>query len=256
MRSKSAIDPCMFFSDFRNFPQFPRTPAPVREPPPQQAQLLPQDQFAPQTPTNNVAIIPPQTQNQRPRSQQPPPPRFQPQSQPQLQNIFGSQNSPPQQQFTLGPFTAFNNFNNVGDQGSSPVAAPPQPQPQQQPQPQGGRAPGLGFEAVRNTVVHDSGSQSSSFFSFQRPEFNRPPQPTRFPVAERPSPVQPAQTFFGSFPANLGTFVDPRSSSGGQRAQRALPEGATAPLEEELPSYRFPDAEFGGFVPIKSKKRY
>ena len=79
--------------------------------------------------------------------------------------------------------------------------------------------------------------------------------PTRFPVAERPSPVQP--TFFQSFP-QLGSFVDPRSSGGGgQRAQRALPEGASVPLEEEvdrqLPTskFSFPDPEFGGFVPIR-----
>jgi len=79
-------------------------------------------------------------------------------------------------------------------------------------------------------------------------------------VAERPSPVQP--TFFQSFP-QLGSFVDPRSSGGqgGQRAQRALPEGASVPLEEEvdrqLPQvtkkFSFPDPEFGGFVPINRR---
>jgi hypothetical protein len=76
--------------------------------------------------------------------------------------------------------------------------------------------------------------------------------------------VQP--TFFQSFPQQqsfpqLGSFVDPRSSGGvaPQRAQRALPEGASVPLEEEvdrqLPTskYSFPEPEFGGFTPITSK---
>jgi hypothetical protein len=168
---------------------------------------------------------------------------------------------PQQVQQPFLPFTAFNNF--------PPAASRPQSQidPNQNP----GRATGLGFEAIRNTVVHDAGSQSSSFFSFQRPEFQRPqqtqqPQPvTRFPVAERPSPIQqqqqqPPPNFFGSFPS-LGSFVDPRSGGGGQRAQRALPEGATVPLQEEVnrqlpnPSYRFPEPDFGGFVPMKKKNR-
>ena len=248
----------------RNFPQFPRTPAPDRD--------FPQDQFAPQSSSNNNVPLEPQ-RNQPPPPLQPPQPPVQPQQnfqpqqqqnfQPQQQQNFQPQQQnfglPPQQQqqfsFANGPFTAFNNFPRVEQQ-------------QQQQQQQSGRAPGLGFEAVRNTVVHDSSSQSSSFFSFQRPEFQRPqnqPQqgpPTRFPVAERPSPVQPAN-FFGQFSGNLGSFVDPRSGS--QRAQRALPEGASVPsIEDEvnrqLPNYRFPEPDFGGFVPMKrgknSAKRY
>lgn len=244
------------YSYFRNFPQFPRTPAPVREPP----QQFPQDQFAPQQANvNNVPIQQREPLRQEPREppRQPPPPRPQ---QNQLQAIFGpqqQQQQPSQQQqnpFSQGPFTAFNNFPRVEESFNNP------PPSQQQ-----GRAPGLGFEAVRNTVVHDSSSQSSSFFSFQRPEFQRPSGqqavPTRFPVAERPSPVQVqagSSNFFQGFPA-LGSFVDPRNGAGGQRAQRALPEGASVPLAEEVnrqldqPTYRFPDAEFGGFVPMKRK---
>jgi len=205
---------------------------------------------------------PQQQQQSRPQQGQGQGRPLQQQPQPQIQTIFGPQQGG-QQQFTLGPFTAFNNFPSLAQQQGQ--------QPAQNFQQAPGRAPGLGFESVRNTVVHDSSSQSSSFFSFQRPEFQRPPQPqqiqvasssvaspTRFPVAERPSPVQP--TFFQSFP-QLGSFVDPRSSGGGgQRAQRALPEGATVPLEEEvdrqLPTkYRFPDPEFGGFVPMTKNGR-
>lgn len=252
MRMQDSLKIVHFF--FRNFPQFPRTPAPVRDPPPPQ---FPQDQFAPQqSNVNNVPIQQREPPRQEPREppRQPPPPPPRPQ-QNQLQAIFGPQQQQPQpsqQQnpFSQGPFTAFNNFPRVEESFNNP---PPQ---QQQ-----GRAPGLGFEAVRNTVVHDSSSQSSSFFSFQRPEFQRQQQaaqPTRFPVAERPSPVQQGSTFFQGFPA-LGSFVDPRNSAPGQRAQRALPEGASVPLAEEVnrqldqPTYRFPDAEFGGFVPMKRK---
>merc|ERR1712228_624899 len=145
-----------------------------RDPPPQQQQ---QQQVRPQ----QQQQVRPQQQQVRPQQQQPPP---------QIQTIFGPQPGGTQQ-FTLGPFTAFNNFPSIAQQ-----QAVQQPQTFQQAP---GRSPGLGFEAVRNTVVHDSGSQSSSFFSFQRPEFQRPQQqpqqiqvaasssvasPTRFPVAE------------------------------------------------------------------------
>ena len=98
---------------------------------------------------------------QRPQ-QQPPP-------QPQLANIFGDGQSA--NQFNLGPFTAFTNFQ------QRPVVQQQQQPLQQSPAgTQNLRSPAstsnLGFEAVRNTVVHDSSSQSSSFFSFQRPEFS------------------------------------------------------------------------------------
>ena len=259
------------FTAFRNFPQFPRTPAPQRE------QSLPNNQFAPQD--NNPRFV-----EERPRQQQPqqqperrpePRPEPQPAARPEpIQTIFGNQNN--QQSFTLGPpFTAFNNFPQPQQQQQpqqpfrqqqslipqqQQFQNPPPPQQQQfQQQPQPGRSTGLGFEGVRNTVVHDTtgGSQSSSFFSFQRPEFSRQvePSPTRFPAAQRPSPVNNG-AFFGGFP-NLGQFVDPRSQSGqgSQRAQRALPEDAQETVDRQSPpSYQFPEAEFGGFVPMQ--KRY
>ena len=285
------------FTAFRNFPQFPRTPAPERgrfEPPPtpqpprteasvplpQQEQFLEQQQRPQQRPVQQIQQRPPQQQRPQQQQQQLPqrppqqpqfvqqrPPQLQQQQQlppqPQLQSIFGDGQTT--NQFNLGPFTAFSNF-------QRPVQ-PLQPQQIQQQQ-----QPGLGFDAVRNTVVHDSGSQSSSFFSFQRPEFNRPPQQqqpsTRFPEAQRPSPVSggaigqtPASTFFSGFP-QIGSFVDTR---GGQRAQRDLHEkeaevqrqqrggggrGAGNGNKQNSQKYKFPDAEFGGFVPMRKNRRY
>ena len=175
---------------------------------------------------------------QRPQ-QQPPP-------QPQLANIFGDGQSA--NQFNLGPFTAFTNFQ------QRPVVQQQQPLQQSPAGTQNLRSPAstsnLGFEAVRNTVVHDSSSQSSSFFSFQRPEFsNQRPQPTRFPEAQRPSPVSAQPSFFSGFPS-IGTFVDTR---GGQRAQRDLhaKEAESAAVNRNKPqNFKFPDPEFGGFVPM------
>ena len=277
------------FTAFRNFPQFPRTPAPNRD--------IPENQFASGQDNNPRFVEERPRQQQQPRPQQtqarpeprpeprpearPEPPR-QPEPVPQrpepIQNIFGNQNN--QQSFTLGPpFTAFNNFQAQPQQQQfrqpqqqqqsiippqqQQFQNPPPPPPQQQqfqtqPQqnfnnnPQAGRSTGLGFDGVRNTVVHDSGSQSSSFFSFQRPEFNRP-EPTRFPAAQRPSPVNNG-AFFGGFP-NLGQFVDPRQGGGSQRAQRALPEDAQDSVDRQSPpAYQFPEAEFGGFVPMKGSQ--
>ena len=111
----------------------------------------------------------PQQQQSRPQQGQGQGRPLQQQPQPQIQTIFGPQQGG-QQQFTLGtgPFTAFNNFPSLAQQQGQLPAQNFQQAP--------GRAPGLGFESVRNTVVHDSSSQSSSFFSFQRPEFQRLPQ--------------------------------------------------------------------------------
>ena len=134
-----------------------------REQPPQQQQqpsLIPQQH----------KVRPQQVQQVRPQQQQQVRPQQQQQQQqppPQIQTIFGPQPGG-SQQFTLGPFTAFNNFPSIAQQQANQQGQTFQQAP--------GRSPGLGFEAVRNTVVHDSGSQSSSFFSFQRPEFQRPQQ--------------------------------------------------------------------------------
>ena len=54
--------------------------------------------------------------------------------------------------------------------------------------------------------------------------------------------------------------MDPRNSGsnqGSQRAQRALPEDAQETVDRQSPpTYQFPEAEFGGFVPMHKNHRY
>ena len=58
---------------------------------------------------------------------------------------------------------------------------------------------------------------------------------------------QGPSSFFSGFPS-LGTFVDTR---GGQRAQRDL--HAKEAESKHRPQFKFPDAEFGGFVPMPNR---
>jgi hypothetical protein len=64
--------------------------------------------------------------------------------------------------------------------------------------------------------------------------------------------------FFSGFPS-IGTFVDTR---GGQRAQRDLHEKEAEVQQRQQRAggkqteYKFPDPEFGGFVPMRKNRRY
>ena len=319
------------FTAFNNFPQFPRTPEPQREPTnipiPSQSSARPplsndpsfQSRFPPIEPVRPI-------QSQRPR------PTFGVFESVQLQT-GGQLQTPidpniPQQPLPPPPSAP-----------RQPPAIPPQIRPQPRPQLQG---------LVNNVIQHDSGSQSSSFFSFNRPipqqqqqfsneqftnRFQQPPPPRQTAVqnvqqllnspqfttqqqfssfiqdfeqplfdprgvpqtprfSARPNPV-PNPQFSRGPPSQLppqqqrGSF-DPERPL---RTQRALPpqlsgedlsnsdkkqnvssskssskqntvskkskkhrktERVSFPKKEE---FNFPDAEFGGFVPVRSRNR-
>lgn len=189
------------FTAFNNFPQFPRTPEPQvsRERAPSNNVIPPQPTRAPESNQREPvfqsrfpAVQPvrpiPQSQSSRPR------PTFgvfesvQLQTGGQLQTPIDT--SLPQQPLPPPP--------------SAPRQPPPiqsQVRPAPRPQSQG---------LVNNVIVHDSGSQSSSFFSFNRPL----PQPQQFSNEQpsftnrfqsNPSPPQQQPSFL--------RFGEPQQSS-------------------------------------------
>nr|XP_040567497.1 mediator of DNA damage checkpoint protein 1-like [Lepeophtheirus salmonis] len=118
-----------------------------------------------------------------------------------------------------------------------------------------------GFD-VSSTVVHDPNSQSTSFFNIQRPQFQHSPpldQPPRGFSSNprfqtRPSPVEQPRSF-GPFPSettNQGffTFLADEPNIGFRR------EGSGRSFRTERDSqFEFPEAEFGGFVPVNGGVR-
>eukprot|EP00095_Tigriopus_kingsejongensis_P001305 snap_masked-scaffold967_size75526-processed-gene-0.2 protein:Tk01305 transcript:snap_masked-scaffold967_size75526-processed-gene-0.2-mRNA-1 annotation:"hypothetical protein AaeL_AAEL009580" len=175
------------FTAFRNFPAFrAENPEPTQAPSPPPTQAP-----APPVPTQPPPPPPP------PPTRAPPPPLRDQQQ--QFQSDFGG----------------FTNF--PSNRGNNQARAQPsnQRQPNQverRPQPNNGD----GFQSVSNTVFHDQGSQSSSFFNFQRPEFQvQPAVPQQQQTDNSPSSRfqgQPTFQTFSAFPQPQAARFETRPS--------------------------------------------
>ena len=187
------------FTAFNNFPQFPRTPEPQveREPEPTNNANLPPPRFSPQ-PTQPVDSRRPTQDQPVFQSRFPPLEPVRPQPQQRPRPTFGVFESVQLQ--TGGQLQTPIRGNVPQEPLPPPPSAPRQPpafpSPARPiPRPQSGNTQGL----VNNVVIHDSGSQSSSFFSFnrpnpqtQQPQFNNDQSAfvNRF---QSPPPTPPAQ---------------------------------------------------------------
>jgi len=136
---------------------------------------------------------------------------------------------------------------------------------------------------VNNVVIHGSdgsGGQSSSFFSFNRPVnqvqqfpggFSSPfqftnfqsfqglgqPTSSRFPVGARPAP----QTFFQDSPSpppqqgrSQRALKDHSGSSSSGSSASKRTSSKKSKSGKAAAAFKFPDAEFGGWGPLKHHK--